>query len=157
MPGCHWLATRWHNLTAEALSERQRNRVMRCMACAMEMRLVRRVPDQGMMVSGNELHTFECPGCGSREQRLVLVRTMDEVGAEKMHLPPSFATPGVQVRQRMSLVAQAARRRAQLALAASDAWVAPLVARAKERSGSVSSLARPLVASVMARLRGASR
>ena len=130
---------------------------MRCMVCAMEMRLVRRVPDQGMMVSGNELHTFECPGCGSREQRLVLVRTMDEVGAEKMHLPPSFATPGVQVRQRMSLVAQAARRRAQLALAASDAWVAPMVARAKERSSSVSSFARPLVASVMARLRGASR
>lgn len=130
---------------------------MRCMACAMEMRLVRRVPDQSMMATGNELHTFECPGCGSREQRLVLVRTMDEVGAEKMHLPPSFATPGVQVRHRMSLVAQAARRRAQLALAASDAWVAPMVARAKERSGSVSSLARPLVASVMARLRGASR
>ena len=130
---------------------------MRCMACAMEMRLVRRVPDQGMMVSGNELHTFECPGCGSREQRLVLVRRMDEVGGEQMGLPSSFARSGVQVRQRMSLVTQAAWRCAQLAVAASEPRVAAIVARAKERGSSVSSFARPLVASVMARLRRASR
>ena len=153
MPGCHWLATRWHNLTADALSERQRNRVMRCMACAMEMRLVRRVPDQSMMATGNELHTFECPGCGSREQRLVLARRMGEVGGERMHLPPSFAASGVQVRQRLSLLTQAAWRHFQVALAASDTWIAAMAARAK----GLSSLARPLVASVMARLRRTSR
>jgi hypothetical protein len=123
----------------------------------MEMRIVRRMPDQSMMVTGKELHAFECPGCGSREQRLVLVRRMDEVGGERMRLPPSFATSGVRVRQRMSLVAQAAWRCVQLAVAASDPWVAAMVARAKERGSSVSSLARPLVASVMARLRRASR
>jgi hypothetical protein len=125
----------------------------------MEMRIVRRMPDQSMIVTGKELHAFECPGCGSREQRLVLVRRMDEVGGERMRLPPSFAASGGGVRQRMTLLAQAAWRRAQLALAASDAraWVAGTVARAKERGNSVSSLARPLVASVMARLRRASR
>jgi hypothetical protein len=123
----------------------------------MQMRLVRRVPDQSMMATGNELHTFECPGCGSREQQLVLVRRIDEVGGERMRLPPSFVTSGGQIRQRMSLVAQAACRGARLVLAASETWVAAIVARAKGRGSSMSSAARPLVASVMARLRRASR
>jgi len=126
---------------------------MRCMACAMEMRIVRRMPDQSMMATGNELRVFECPGCGSREQRLVLVRRMDEVGGERMHLPPSFAASRVQVRQRVSLLTQVAWRHFQVALAASDTWIAAMAARAK----GLSSLARPLVASVMARLRRTSR
>ena len=58
--------------------------VMCCVACAAEMRLVGRVPDQSMMVTGHELHTLECPGCGSREQRLVSARRIDEMHVERM-------------------------------------------------------------------------
>jgi len=37
--------------------------VMRCVACGLEMRVVRALPDQSMLVSGKELRTFQCPSC----------------------------------------------------------------------------------------------
>jgi hypothetical protein len=59
---------------------------MRCLACGVEMRLVRAVPDQSM-VSSRELHVFECPGCQRTEQRLVLTHNIEPLPSERMELP----------------------------------------------------------------------
>jgi len=82
---------------------------MRCVACGVEMQIVRKVPDQSMMVTGHELHTFECPGCGGKEQRLVFTRNIDQLHTEPMHLPPPISTSGDLVRHKISIAAQAAR------------------------------------------------
>ena len=47
---------------------------MRCVPCGAEMRLVRVVGDDTMMVPGYEHHTFECSTCGEVERRLVFNR-----------------------------------------------------------------------------------
>jgi hypothetical protein len=65
---------------------------MRCVACGVEMQIVRKVPDQSMMVTGHELHTFECLSCQSKEHRLVFTHIIDELPTERMHLPSAFLT-----------------------------------------------------------------
>jgi hypothetical protein len=60
---------------------------MRCVACGLEMRLVRALPDQSMMVSGKELRTFQCPRCDREEQQLVFTRVIDRFRTERMQFP----------------------------------------------------------------------
>lgn len=47
---------------------------MRCIACDAEMRLVRVVPDDTMLVPGYEYQTHECVGCREVETRLFFSR-----------------------------------------------------------------------------------
>jgi len=84
---------------------RQRNCVMRCVACGMEMQIVRKMPDQSMLVTGNEVRAFECPACGSKEQRLVFARNIGELHTERMQLPPAFSASGASARDRFSVAA----------------------------------------------------
>jgi hypothetical protein len=49
-------------------------REMRCLACGVEMQLVRAVADATAPVPGYAHHTFECPGCHDTETRLVFSR-----------------------------------------------------------------------------------
>jgi hypothetical protein len=61
--------------------------VMRCVACAVEMQVVRAVPDQSMILSGKELRTLECPRCHGRRQQFVLTRNIEQLSSERMLLP----------------------------------------------------------------------
>jgi hypothetical protein len=58
------------------------------MACGAEMRLVRVVPDDTMMVPGYEHHTLQCTGCNDVERRLVFTREKTPI--------QSVPTPAVQ-------------------------------------------------------------
>jgi len=46
---------------------------MRCMLCGEEMRLVRAVRDEPMLVPGFEYHILSCPSCHDEETRLVFI------------------------------------------------------------------------------------
>jgi len=46
---------------------------MRCMLCGEEMRLVRAVRDEAMLVLGFEHHILSCPSCHDEETRLVFI------------------------------------------------------------------------------------
>jgi hypothetical protein len=48
------------------------------MACGAVMRLTAAVPDDSMVVSGFERHTFECPACRDVEQRLIFKSQREE-------------------------------------------------------------------------------
>ena len=61
---------------------------MRCMVCSEEMRLVQTVPDETMIVTGFEHHTFNCPSCHDEERRLVFVR-------QSKPLSPPIQTEGM--------------------------------------------------------------
>jgi hypothetical protein len=61
---------------------------MRCITCGERMRLVERVPDNTMFVSGYEHHTSECLSCGETERRLVFRRS-DEPLPEEPPTPPT--------------------------------------------------------------------
>src|SRR5947207_8091804 len=61
---------------------------MRCVACGVDMDLVRAAPDDRMLPSGRELGTFECPSCHSTAQWLMLARGMEPFADEPMQLPP---------------------------------------------------------------------
>jgi hypothetical protein len=60
---------------------------MRCITCGDRMRLVERVPDNTMFVSGYEHHTSECLSCGETERRLVFRRS-DEPLQEELPTAP---------------------------------------------------------------------
>jgi hypothetical protein len=60
---------------------------MRCVACGVEMQLVRTVPDNSMMASGRELGTFECPRCHGKAQRLMSTTDITPFATERMQLP----------------------------------------------------------------------
>jgi hypothetical protein len=62
---------------------------MRCMACGAEMRLVRVVRDDTMMVTGYEHHTLQCSECHEEERRLVFSRE----GTPSPVEPAPAATP----------------------------------------------------------------
>jgi hypothetical protein len=113
---------------------RQWDRVMRCVACGVEMRIVRKVPDQSMMVTGHELHTFECPGCGSKEQRFVFTRNIDQLHPEPMHLPSPISTSGALIRHKMSVAARAAQAQMHLASAALGKRLDEMVTQAAHMS-----------------------
>ena len=81
---------------------------MRCVACGMEMQIVGKMPDQSMLVTGHELHAFECPGCGSREQQFVFTRNIGQLHIERMQLPPAFSTSRASARYGFSVAAEAA-------------------------------------------------
>jgi hypothetical protein len=87
---------------------------MRCVACGVEMRIVRKVPDQSMMVTGDELRTFECPSCRSRQARLVFTRSMEQLPTERMHLPSAFPTLRASTKHKVSVAARTAWARALL-------------------------------------------
>jgi hypothetical protein len=61
--------------------------VMRCVACGVDMELVRAVPDNSMMVSGREIGTFECPRCHAKAQRLMSTHEIEPFASERMQLP----------------------------------------------------------------------
>jgi hypothetical protein len=65
---------------------------MRCITCGERMRLVERVPDDTMFVSGYEHHTSECHGCGETERRLVFRRS-NEPSQEEMRTPDCDEAP----------------------------------------------------------------
>ncbi len=46
---------------------------MRCMLCGEEMRLVRAVRDEALLVPGFEHHILSCPSCHDEETRLVFI------------------------------------------------------------------------------------
>jgi hypothetical protein len=49
-------------------------RVMRCMVCGEEMRVVQTVPDETMPVPGFAHNILSCPCCHDEERRLVFIR-----------------------------------------------------------------------------------
>jgi hypothetical protein len=86
---------------------------MRCVACGMEMQIVRKMPDQSMLVTGHELHAFECPGCGSKEQRFVFTRNIGQLHTERMQLPPAFSASRALTRYGFSAAAETASAHVQ--------------------------------------------
>lgn len=57
------------------------------------MRLVRALPDAGMLVQGYEHHSFECKGCGEHEDRLIFLGAGgDSPSAAASDLPPPTAS-----------------------------------------------------------------
>ena len=86
---------------------------MLCVACGMEMQIVRKMPDQSMLVTGHELHAFECPGCGSKEQRFVFTRNIGQLHTERMQLPPAFSTSRASARYGFSVAAEVASAHVQ--------------------------------------------
>ena len=86
---------------------------MLCVACGMEMQIVRKIPDQSMLVTGHELHAFECPGCGSKEQRFVFTRNIGQLHTERMQLPPAFSTSRASARYGFSVAAEVASAHVQ--------------------------------------------
>ena len=86
---------------------------MLCVACGMEMQIVRKMPDQSMLVTGHELHAFECPGCGSKEQRLVFTRNIGQLHTERMQLPPAFSASRASARNGFSVAAEVASAHVQ--------------------------------------------
>ena len=65
---------------------------MRCVACGVEMELVRTVPDNSMIASGRELGTFECPRCHGKTQRLISTAEIAPFATESMQLPAASST-----------------------------------------------------------------
>jgi DNA-directed RNA polymerase subunit RPC12/RpoP len=78
---------------------------MRCVACGAEMLLIRAEPDQSMLLSGQELRTFECPNCQRTEQTLVFTRSIEEIPGERMLLP-SRSSWGPDIRHTLLKAAQ---------------------------------------------------
>jgi hypothetical protein len=66
---------------------------MRCITCGERMRLVERVPDNTMFVSGYEHHTSECLSCGETERRLVFRRSDEPFQEELPTAPECDAAP----------------------------------------------------------------
>jgi hypothetical protein len=79
----------------------------------MEMQIVRKMPDQSMLVTGHELHAFECPGCGSKEQRFVFTRNIGQLHTERMQLPPAFSASRALTRHGFSVAAEMASAHVQ--------------------------------------------
>jgi hypothetical protein len=66
---------------------------MRCITCGERMRLVERVPDDTMFVSGYEHHMSECLGCGETERRLVFRRSDEPSLQEELRTPDCDEAP----------------------------------------------------------------
>ena len=98
---------------------------MRCVACAAEMQLIRAEPDQSMLLSGKELHTFECSNCHRIEQTLVFTRNIEQIAGERMLLP-SRSSWGPDIRHTLL---KAAQRSWGHAVAASRKLIAALTFR----------------------------
>ena len=103
---------------------------MLCVACGMEMQIVRKMPDQSMLVTGHELHAFECPGCGSREQRFVFTRNIGQLHTERMQLPPAFSTSRASARYGFSVAAEVASAHVQRLKAGLAKAIGEMAARA---------------------------
>ena len=103
---------------------------MRCVACGMEMQIVRKMPDQSMLVTGHELHAFECPGCGSKEQRFVFTRNIGQLHTERMQLPPAFSTSRASARYGFSVAAEVASAHVQRLTAGLAKMIGEMAARA---------------------------
>jgi hypothetical protein len=63
--------------------------MMRCVACGAEMQVVSAVLEQSMLLSGQELRTFDCPHCHRSERSLASTRTIGQLPTERMVLPSS--------------------------------------------------------------------
>ena len=63
---------------------------MRCLACGAEMHLIEAKPDETLMFSGHEQHTFECSGCHLHVRRLVSTHEIGPFPEERMRLPPGW-------------------------------------------------------------------
>ena len=103
---------------------------MLCVACGMEMQIVRKMPDQSMLVTGHELHAFECPGCGSKEQRFVFTRNIGQLHTERMQLPPAFSTSRASARYGFSVAAEVASAHVQRLKAGLAKAIGEMAARA---------------------------
>jgi len=75
---------------------------MRCMLCGEEMRLVRAVRAEPMLVPGFEHHILSCPSCHDEETRLVFIERAaslspragtGEIKAKAIDAPPEPAAP----------------------------------------------------------------
>ena len=98
---------------------------MRCVACAVEMQLIQAEPDHSMLLSGQELRTFECPNCRRIEQTLVFTRNIEQIAGERMPLP-SRSSRGADIRHTL---VKAAQRSWGHAVAASRKLIAALTSR----------------------------
>jgi len=76
---------------------------MRCVACGVEMKLVRTVPDNSMIASGREIGTFECPRCHGKAQSLMSTHEIAPFLTERMQLPPSSSTLLASAMNKMAL------------------------------------------------------
>jgi hypothetical protein len=85
---------------------------MRCAACGAEMRLVRAVPADSMMVPGYEHHTFECPACRGQERRLVFTREIGSLPPERMRLPSAQSGSPAAIGRNAAIAARGAWARA---------------------------------------------
>ena len=85
---------------------------MRCMACGAEMRLVRAVPADTMMVPGYEHQTFECPACQAQERRLVFSREIGSLPLERMRLPSAPSGLPAAIGRNAAMAARSAWARA---------------------------------------------
>jgi hypothetical protein len=103
---------------------------MRCVACGMEMQIVRKMPDQSMLVTGHELHAFECPGCGSKEQRFVFTRNIGQLHTERMQLPPAFSASRASARYGFSVAAETASAHVQRLTTGLARTISEMAARA---------------------------
>jgi hypothetical protein len=74
------------------MEEARQAMIMRCVACGVEMELVHTVPDSGMVASGRELGTFECPRCHGKAQRLMTANEIAPFATERMQLPAGSST-----------------------------------------------------------------
>jgi hypothetical protein len=75
---------------------------MRCLLCGEEMRLVRAVRDEAMLVPGFEHHILSCPSCHDEETRLVFIERVaslspctgtGEIEAQALDAPLEPAAP----------------------------------------------------------------
>src|SRR2546426_4811549 len=89
------------------------------------MQLIRAEPDQSMLLSGQELHTLQCPKCHRIEQRLVFTRNIEQIAGERMQLPRLSWGPDI----RHTLL-KAAQRSWGQAVAASRKVIAALTSQA---------------------------
>src|SRR6478752_4636314 len=100
------------------------------------MQLIRAEPDQSMLLSGQELHTLQCPKCHRVEQRLVFTRNIEQIAGERMLLP-SRSSWGPDIRHTLL---KAAQRSWGQAVAASRKVIAALTSQALYLRRAVSTL-----------------
>jgi hypothetical protein len=79
---------------------------MRCVACGVEMELVRTVPDNSMIASAREFGTFECPRCHGKAQRLMSTTEIAPFATEPMQLPATSSAPLPAFMEKVSVAGQ---------------------------------------------------
>jgi hypothetical protein len=76
---------------------------MRCVACGVDMALVRAAPDNSMIPSGCEIGTYECPRCHSTALRRMPAPGLEPFADERMQLPAVSSALMVSAMRKLSL------------------------------------------------------